>query len=92
MLLIMIAGFHPYYLRGEGMGGRRISPGLVPLVLVHGTAMTAWLLMFFVQTLLIPSRKVRVHMKLGWATIGVALIVSVTGFMVAIAKLNGARS
>ena len=32
MLMIMIAGFHPYYLRGEGMAGRTISPQLATLV------------------------------------------------------------
>ena len=31
MLTVMIAGFHPYYLRGEGMAGRTISPQLTTL-------------------------------------------------------------
>jgi hypothetical protein len=46
MLTIMVAGFHPYYLRGEGMAGRTISPHLATLVFVHGAAMTAWFLIF----------------------------------------------
>jgi len=88
MLIIMFAGFHPYYLRGEGMGGRQISPQLMTLVLVHGTAMTAWLVLFFVQSLLIPTRKLRVHMKLGWVAAAVALVVSGTGFMVAVQSVR----
>lgn len=84
MLIIMLAGFHPYYLGGEGMRGRQISPQLETLVLVHGTAMTAWLILFFVQSLLIPARKLRLHMKLGWGAAVVSLVVSGTGFMVAV--------
>ena len=88
MLIIMLAGFHPYYLRGEGMGGRKISPQLMTLVLVHGSAMTAWLVLFFVQSLLIPARKLRLHMKLGWGAIAVALVVSGSGFMVAVQSVR----
>src|ERR1044072_7820402 len=66
MLIIMLAGFHPYYMRGAGMEGRKISPQLVTLVLVHATAMTAWLILFFAQSLMISARKLRLHMKLGW--------------------------
>jgi len=88
MLMIMLAGFHPYYLRGEGMGGRKISPQLLTLVFVHGTAMTAWLVLFFVQALLVPARKLRLHMKLGWVAVAVALAVSVTGFMVAVQSVR----
>ena len=88
MLIIMLAGFHPYYLRGEGMEGRKISPQLVTLVLVHGTAMTAWLILFFAQSLLISARKVRLHMKLGWVASAVALVVSGTGFMVAVQSVR----
>ena len=88
MLLIMLAGFHPYYLRGEGMGARKISPQLVTLVLVHGASTTAWLILFFVQSLLIPARKLRLHMKLGWGAVAVALVVAVSGFMVAVQSVR----
>src|SRR5262245_60834121 len=88
MLMIMLVGFRPYYLRGEGMGGRKISPQLVTLVLVHGAAMTAWLVLFFVQSLLVPARKLRLHMKLGWVAVAVALAVSASGFMVAVQSVR----
>lgn len=88
MLIIMLAGFHPYYLRGEGMGGRKISTQLVTLVLVHGGAMTAWLILFLVQSLLIPARKLRLHMKLGWGAAAVALVISGSGFMVAVQSVR----
>jgi len=88
MLMIMLAGFHPFYLRGEGMGGRKISPQLLSLVIVHGAAMTAWVVLFLVQALLIPARKLRLHMKLGWGAVAVALVVSISGFMVAVKSVR----
>ncbi|MGI8732241.1 MAG: hypothetical protein ACR2LM_02940 [Pyrinomonadaceae bacterium] len=88
MLAVMLTGFYPYYLRGEGMGGRKISPQLLTLVLIHGAAMTAWVVLFLIQSLLIASRNRRLHMKLGWGAVAVALVVSVSGFMVAIQSVR----
>jgi len=88
MLVIMLAGFYPFYLRGEGMAGRKISPELLTLVIVHGASMTAWMALFLVQSLLIPTKKRRLHMKLGWGAVAVALVVSVSGFMVAVESVR----
>jgi hypothetical protein len=90
LLMLMLAGFHPFYLRGEGMGGRKISPQLLTLVVIHGTAMTAWVVLFLIQSLLIPARKLRLHMKLGWGAAAVALAVAVSGFMVAVQSVRPA--
>jgi len=49
MLALTIAGFHPYYTRGVGEGGRSIDPSVVTLVAVHGTLATAWFVLFLVQ-------------------------------------------
>jgi hypothetical protein len=88
MLTTMVAGFHPYYLRGEGMAGRRISPQLATLVFVHGAAMTAWLMLFLVQSLLVPARRLRLHMKLGWGGVAVALVAAGSGFMLAVESVR----
>ncbi len=88
MLMITFVGFQPFYLGGEGMGGRTISPQLFSLVLVHGVAMTAWMILFLVQSLLIPTRNRRLHMKLGWGAIVVASVVTISGFMVAIQSVR----
>ena len=88
MLLVMVAGFHPFYFRGEGMAGRRISTQLLLLVTAHGAAMTSWVVLFLCQSLLIPTRNVRVHMKLGWVAVGVAVIVACSGFMVAVQSVR----
>jgi hypothetical protein len=88
MLTVMVAGFHPYYLRGEGMAGRTISSQLTTLVFVHGAAMTAWLMLFLVQSLLVPARKLRIHMKLGWAGVSVAVVAASSGFMLAVESVR----
>jgi hypothetical protein len=46
MLMLTLVGFQPYYLRGEGFGGRTIAPDLFLLVLIHGVATTAWMVLF----------------------------------------------
>ena len=89
MLMVMIAGFYPFYLRGEGMAGRKISTQLLTLVVIHGSAMTAWVVLFLTQSLLIPARKLRLHMKLGWVAIAVAGVVSISGFIVAVQSVRG---
>ena len=70
------------------MGGRRISPRLFPLVLVHGALMSAWVILFLVQSLLISARRRRLHMKLGWGAVVVALGVTITGLMVAVQSVR----
>jgi hypothetical protein len=88
ILIVTLVGFHPFYGAGEGMRGRQISPPLFPLVLVHGVLMTAWVLLFLVQALLISTRNRRLHMKLGWGAIAVAVGVAITGFMVAVQSVR----
>ena len=88
MLAVMAAGFHPYYLRGEGMAGRKIAPPLATLVFVHGAAMTAWLTIFLVQSLLAPTRRLRIHMKLGWGAVAIALVAAGSGFLLAVESVR----
>lgn len=88
ILLITLAGFWPFYIAGEGMRGRKISPQLFPLVLVHGTAMTAWVTLFLVQSLLISTRNRKLHMKLDWSAIAIAAVIAVTGSMVAVQSVR----
>ena len=88
MLIFMLAGFYPYYLRGEGMAGRKISTQLVTLVFVHGTSTTLWLILFLVQSLLIPTRKLRLHMRFGWGAVAVAIIAAGSGIMLAVQSVR----
>ncbi len=90
MLVITVVGFQRYYLAGEGAGGRHIAPKLFTLVAVHGIALTGWMVVFFVQALLIGIRKRRVHMKVGWVGAVVALGVTISGCMLAVQSVRSA--
>jgi uncharacterized membrane protein YozB (DUF420 family) len=46
--------------------------------------MTVWVLFFAAQTWLVSSKRVRLHMKLGWAGVALAVLVLVTGYYVAV--------
>lgn len=54
------------------------------MVRFHGAVMTAWVLLFAAQVWLVSKRNVKLHMKLGIAGVGLALLVLVTGYIVSI--------
>ncbi|HEY6059359.1 MAG TPA: hypothetical protein VIV10_02130 [Gemmatimonadales bacterium] len=78
-LAVTFAGFaHSFYLRPASM------PALTPLVVVHGTVFSCWVLLFLTQTTLIATGHTRVHRRLGVAGAGLAVLIVVLGPMVAI--------
>jgi hypothetical protein len=85
MLVLLVTGFRRFYLEGKESDGAGIPHSILVLVIVHGIALTIWVALFFVQAVLIAARKRLLHMKLGWATAADALVVVVTGPLVAIA-------
>lgn len=88
-LAIMFVGFMPFYLSGRGQHDRVIAPAIFTLVAVHGFAITGWYLLSFVQSLLVTTRKHRLHMKLGWSAVGFGVVIAVTGVMVAFRSVQG---
>ncbi len=79
--LIVLLGFAPtYYLKGL-FGGRPLPSAYVH---VHGLTMSAWVLLFIVQVRLISEKSIRLHQRLGYAGIGLAALVILTGIPVAI--------
>ena len=80
MALTIFAGFaRTYYLRGYFGPGTSVTggTGLSPLVHLHGIILTAWMLLFIVQTGLIAARRTAIHRRLGVA--GVALAIAMIG-------------
>jgi hypothetical protein len=62
-------GFAPtFYLRGHFTQTRPMSV----LLHVHGIVFSAWVGVFFVQTLLIARGSRRMHQRLGWVAVGIA--------------------
>ncbi len=81
MAIIVFAGFAPsFYLRTQFA-----YPALTPLRIVHGTAFTAWIVLFIAQTTLVATRRTRVHRRLGVAAALLAVLMVVLGLSTAVA-------
>lgn len=78
--LIVLAGFgRTYYLKLAF----DTPPLATALVHVHGLLMTLWVGFFIGQVWLIRSRNVRVHMKMGWLGVALAIGILFVGFFTA---------
>jgi hypothetical protein len=84
LLVLMLVGFQQYYLHGKAFPGRDIAPPLTTLVLLHATAMTAWVVLFLVQPLLIANGSRRMHMSVGRFGAALAACVVVLGLRLGI--------
>lgn len=89
--LIVLAGFgRTYYLKGFF----DVPPLASMLVHVHGLLMTAWVALFATQVWFISSRRIRVHQRVGYAGIGLGVLIIVAGFVTALraAKFGSAAA
>jgi hypothetical protein len=87
-LVMMLVGFHPFVTSGHGAAGRVIDPVIFRLDLIHGLAIAGWFVLFFIQSLLIGVRNRRLHFKLGWSAVAIALAILVTGSWVAVRSVQ----
>jgi hypothetical protein len=79
--LIVLAGFgRTYYLRGLF----NVPPLPSVVVHMHGLLMSAWVALFVTQVWLISSKQIRVHQRLGYAGVGLALLILPVGFLAAV--------
>jgi hypothetical protein len=71
MILIVFAGFAPsFFLRSAFHPDHELSI----LLHIHGLVFSAWIILFLVQTTLIAKGSRTVHQRLGWFTVGVAVV------------------
>jgi uncharacterized membrane protein YozB (DUF420 family) len=86
MALTVLVGFgQTYYLRLLSGTPTTLTGGAItPIVQLHGIAFSAWVLLFVAQTLLVASRRVHVHRRLGFASIALAATMVVVGLRTAI--------
>jgi hypothetical protein len=82
-LVLIIIGFQRYMFGGKHADGSPIAPSILLTVVAHSTAIFAWFVLFFVQSLLISTRNRKLHMKLGWSVLLIASTIAVTGPIVA---------
>lgn len=79
--LVVLAGFARTYYLKPYFGGPPL-PSLA--VHVHGLLMTAWVALFATQVWLISSRRVNVHQRLGYAGVGLAVLIVAAGLATAL--------
>ena len=85
LLVLAFLGFRLFYLHGNAYPGRPLTPPIRNVVIAHGVAMSAWVVLLVIQPLLIVNGKYRVHMFLG--KIGAVLAAGIVflGLRVAVA-------
>lgn len=85
LVVVVLLGFGPsFYLRGIVPSYPRPNPTLPPSVILHGLIFTAWMVLLIVQTQLIAARKHAVHMQLGTASMGLALLMIPAMYLAAV--------
>lgn len=73
MVLVFVAFAPSFYLKDIVPSYPRPNPSLPPSVLLHGGLFTLWMLLFIVQTQLVSAGRRDLHMKLGKASMVLAV-------------------
>jgi hypothetical protein len=64
MMIFTAGGFRHFYLHGRAPWGDMTNQ-IVPLIVAHGLAMSGWVILFLVQSILILTGRRRLHMVIG---------------------------
>jgi hypothetical protein len=74
LVAVVFLGFAPsFYLRGVVPPYPRPNPTLPPSVMFHGLMFTLWMALLVIQTQLVSTRRTETHMKLGTASMLLAI-------------------
>lgn len=84
LLVLMFVGFQMFYLQGKAYPDRPLTPPIRTLLIVHGCLMTVWMLLAVVQPLLVGTKRIRLHMKLGIFGVLLATAIVIVGVKVGI--------
>lgn len=90
ILVLVVIGFRHFYFEGGAYPGRPIPAPIRALVIAHGVSMSAWLIFFAVQPMLVASGNPRAHMKAGKIGGLLALAIVVLGSMIAVQSAKNA--
>jgi len=82
MLILTAGGFRNFYLHGKAPWGDMTSQ-IVPLIVSHGLAMSSWIVLFFIQSLLIMMGNRRLHTVIGPLGAVLAVAIAILGATVA---------
>jgi hypothetical protein len=64
MLIFTAEGFRNFYLHGRAPWGN-MTAQIVPLIVAHGLAMSGWVILFLVQSVLIRTGRRKLHLVIG---------------------------
>ena len=93
LVALVFIGFAPsFYLRGIVPSYPRPNPTLPPSVLLHGGLFTLWMLVFVAQTQLVANRRVDIHMKLGKASMLLALAIVPMMYLIGVWQVERANT
>lgn len=79
-VILTLVGFWPTFFY------RALPEPLPTHQIVHGVVFSSWVLLFFVQALLISTRRVRWHIALGTASVFLLILMVPVGFHVVLVK------
>ena len=88
LLVITLIGFQQFYFHGRAVGDREIPPRMFWLTVVHGVAMSAWIVLFLVQPLLIVTGNRRQHILFGRIGAVLAAAIIIIGATMAIESVR----
>jgi predicted neutral ceramidase superfamily lipid hydrolase len=79
IIAAMLAGFAKNFYLRAWLGTRQ----LIPTAWLHGFIMSAWLILFVIQVLMVAHRRVDLHLRLGLFGAALAVLVIAVGRLVA---------
>ena len=88
LLLIVVIGFKEFYLHGRASNGGPVTQAILPLVILHGVAMSSWIVLLAVQSSLIVSGNRKLHMTLGIAGAAHVALLQVVGLATPLASVQ----
>lgn len=88
LLLIVVIGFKQFYMHGRASDGGPVTQAILPLVILHGVAMSSWIVLLVVQSSLIVKGNYKLHMTLGIAGAVLAALLVIVGLTTAIASVH----
>ncbi|MDJ0387128.1 hypothetical protein QMO56_03290 [Roseomonas sp. E05] len=91
MLALVFIGFAPSFYLRDVVYSPRPNPTLTPLVLLHGLAFTAWMLLLLAQTMLVTAGRRDLHMRLGQAGMALAVLMIPLMYLVTVGQVARAN-
>lgn len=82
-------GFSSSFYLSRWMTAPPTTPDWTPLLYLHGGVFTVWMVLVVTQPLLVASRNLRLHRRLGYLGAAVAAAMVVVGNVTAVAAMHG---